>query len=129
MSREIKSKIEWFLANLDLQLQDVNLEASGVRIQTYFDTADIRDAVLGVRAFYDSRASFDRRMFSDAKTMVRCLATSGAIGKIEMLPSHQAEFLTLMNINFGLGEEVDFQSHVRKFIDDVNRLISEEPER
>jgi ribosomal protein L32E len=125
-NEDVKAKVEWFLTNLDLQLEDLRLEEEGVRVKLYFDTHDVRDAVLGMQAFYHLNGSFDSELFKNKRTLVRCLATSGWLGKIEMLPPHQAEFLTLMNINFGFSDELDDQALVIRFLSDVQAIMGTE---
>lgn len=129
MAQEVKRKVEWFKENLDLQLEDLSQESQGARIKTYFDTTDVRNAVLGLHSFYDARDSFDEEGFRSARTLVRCLATSGWLGTIEMLPAHQAEFLTLMDINFHLPPEEDYEKYSRRFLEDVKALIGRDVEK
>jgi hypothetical protein len=105
MSQQIE-KLKWFLENLDLQIEDLERqEHDKAEIELYFDSADIHDAVLGLQAFFQDGGDFDERLFRSPKTLVNCLATSGWLRMIRMLPSHQAEFLSLMNHNFWLGTE------------------------
>lgn len=129
MSHHIET-LQWFRENLDLQIEDLERqERDKAEIEFYFDTADIRDAVLGVQAFFPEHRHFDSDLFLESKTLVRCLLTSGWLGTVRMLPSHQAEFLSLMNINFGLGSEDDYlRDYPRRkshFLDFVKRRIAD----
>lgn len=101
MSDHLKGRVEWFLENLDFQLEDLALEASGFVCDIYMDSSDVTDAVLGMMAFDDPGVGFEVEHFHKKRTLVHCLAASGWLGKIHMLPPHQAEFLNLLNIYFG----------------------------
>lgn len=129
MSQQIE-KLRWFLENLDLQIEDLERQdRDGAEIDLYFDTSDIHDAVLGLQTFFQDAGRFDQGRFKNDKTLVHCLATSGWLGKIRMLPSHQAEFLSLMNINFWLGTEEGYRREYpklrKKFLDHVRRNIGD----
>lgn len=129
MNQQIE-KLKWFLENLDLQIEDLERqERDGAELELYFDTSDIHDAVLGLQAFFQDGGRFDERRFLSDKTLVHCLATSGWLGMIRMLPSHQAEFLSLMNINFWLGTEEAYRREYprlkRHFLDFVRKNIGD----
>jgi hypothetical protein len=102
MVNRLQTTLTWFLANLDLQLQDLAAEARGAEIRLYFDASDVRDALLGMDAFYVPGGGFAVERFATRETLVRSLAVSGWLGAIHMLPPHQAEFLTLLEGDFGL---------------------------
>jgi hypothetical protein len=110
MPVKFKDKLIWFLRNLDLQIQDIEIERYGINIDIYFDTVDIQNAVLGMHAFLTPTRSYRKRMgdFIETKvgdtTLVQTLFVSGILGSVKMLPPHQAEFLTLLNMDFGLGK-------------------------
>jgi len=124
MSRLTEKDITWFLENLDLQIEDMERQQKdGANIEIYFDTADIYDAVLGVQAFFQDEEEFKQSLFNNDKTLVHCLATSGWLGTVMMLPSHQAEFLSLININFGLGSEESYPQRKTKFLEFVKESI------
>jgi hypothetical protein len=128
MPQDIRITLSWFLKNLELQLEDIALEQSGHQIDTYFDTVDVYYAVVGFQAFLLPSVSFRRKIEDFAiteigdTTLVHALYTSGILGQVKMLPPHQAEFLNLLNINFGLGESwAPTRESVHTFLD---RLVS-----
>lgn len=96
-------KVKWFVRNLDLLIKDLDLKRQQVDIETYFDTSDVRDIVLGMHAFLaHDDDEFQIQKFSLERTLVDCLAASGRLGSIDMLPPHQSEFLVLLNLDFGV---------------------------
>lgn len=93
-----------FLLNLELQILDRELEGRGYYLEWYFDTVDVVDAVLGMMAFHDqSSNSFKQEEFEQPKALVHALAAAGWIRGIHLLPPHQAEFLNLLQLDFGVG--------------------------
>ncbi len=117
---DLKERVEWFLKNLEFQLQDLALERDGITCDIYLDTSDVRDSVLGMLAFHDPAEGFEgddfERNFNSKRTLVHSLAASGWLGKIHMLPPHQAEFLTLLNIYFGDRTESRLETLANSFI-------------
>ena len=118
---EIREKLGWFDTQLHLQIRDEEIERGGGSLVTYFDTSDVRDAVLGLQAFFALDKTFDLALFRPRRVLVRCLATSGWLAKFEMLPPHQSEFLSLLNLDFGFGKDSGWVSteRVQEF---MNRL-------
>src|SRR5947209_6850682 len=106
MTSELTSQLEAIKKNLGLQLEDIALlKKEKIVTEFFFDNADIHDAVLGSRAFYPpfTHEGFDVAKFTDKRTLVRSLASSGWLGKIRLLPPHQTEFLGQLNLYFGIG--------------------------
>src|ERR687889_585064 len=100
MNGDLTKHLTSIRRNLDLQLEDLALlKNEKIKIEFYFDNADMHDAVLGARAFYPPFTSenFDIEKFNDKRTLVRSLASSGWLGKIRLLPPHQTEFLGQLN--------------------------------
>ena len=64
----------WFLRNLELQLEDMELEAAGKTIPLFFDTSDVHDALLGLFAFYRPGSGFDHHAFGQKCTLVPVLS-------------------------------------------------------
>lgn len=101
-------------------LQDQRLEDAGYTIDTYFDTADVRSALLGAQAYVGSHLPFDK-VFEEARTSVQVLLSAGWLGPVRMLPPHQSELLTLLALKFGVNAEnfardaVTFKARVDSF--------------
>ncbi|HEX8853569.1 MAG TPA: hypothetical protein VF754_08785, partial [Pyrinomonadaceae bacterium] len=119
MTQNLGETINWLKHNLDLQLEDIELEEQQKQIQLYFDTADLHVAVIGSYAYYDDDGEFNAEKFEEQRTLVRCLAASGWLGGIRLLPPHQAEFLNQMRIHFGIGFETDPKGQANKFLKDA----------
>lgn len=131
MNDPLREKLTWFRNNLDLLIEDHELEKEKVSVDLYFDTLDVTHAVLGVEAYFVAGA-FDVREVSRApmgrplrdRTLVLCLAFSGRLGPIKLLPPHQAEFLASLNKDFGLHINLPSGQMVRQFLDAVSRTAS-----
>jgi hypothetical protein len=120
MSKDIGHQLNWFLYNLDLQLDDFKLEAANRTVELYFDAHDAISAILGLHDFYDPDTNaFNRREFEKPERLVYCLATSNWLGPIQLLPPHQAEFLTFLKLEFGVALERDPVGAARKFLEHV----------
>jgi DNA-binding transcriptional regulator GbsR (MarR family) len=119
MSGSLKEKVAWFLKHLDWQLEDLQIEKENLPIDTYFDTADVLKIVLGMQGFYTVEGGFKIESFGRERTLVHCLAASGWLGTIKMLSPHQAEFLTLLNMDFGVGLERDLKGLAWRFLEAV----------
>lgn len=134
MSSELKTKLDWFLKNLKLLLEDSELKQQGSTIELYFDTLEIAHTILGLSAFYDEGDSKFKlqKIFQveqgkplKDRTLVLCLAFSGRLGTIKMLPPHQAEFLALLNKDFNdfnlNGSNRHSGQLVRQFLNEVGQ--------
>lgn len=119
MTQNIHDEVVTFKKNLELQLEDIALERDGIVPELYFDTVDLHRIVLGLEAFYHLKVDFDERKFKDKNTLVHSLAYSGWLGRFKLLPPHQAEFLKLVNFNFGMGIEGDPDGRATAFFKDV----------
>jgi hypothetical protein len=112
-----KKDLRWFLYNLDLQLEDISLEKSNKTTELFFDTSDTRSAVLGLNDLYDPvTRRFNFGKFEHEETLVHCLAAGEWLGRIYLLPPHQAEFLTLLKEDFWVVPERDPVGVARRFL-------------
>jgi hypothetical protein len=117
MTQDIGRRLKWFLYNLDLQLDDIALENKNKETELYFDTADLRAAILGLHDFYRPDSDeFNRNKFNKPERLVHCLAVSNWLGSIHLLPPHQKEFLTLLKIEFGVTIERDPVGVAKRFL-------------
>ncbi|HVP53640.1 MAG TPA: hypothetical protein VMU45_01500 [Candidatus Eisenbacteria bacterium] len=105
-----REHVRQFLRNLTLALHDQALEDEGMVLQFYWDTSDVRDAVLGQSAYYDIEKNgprtveaFNSGRFHGDRALVQCLESSGWFGTIRMLQPHQSELYKLLNRDFGVG--------------------------
>ena len=106
--------------NLELQLEDLAIRRQGLEVDLYYDNSDVHDAVLGLQAFYPPfEDEFAKTKFEEKRTLVRSLAASGRLGKIRLLPPHQAEFLTQLKFYFGVNIPRDPKGDARDFLKDV----------
>jgi hypothetical protein len=128
---QLRRQLKWFLLNLDLLLEDYELERQGIQVDLYFDTLDVNHAVLGLYAFHTA-GNFNVRMPFQTqegrplrdRTLVLCLAYNGRLGKINMLPPHQSEFLEALNRDFGIHENLHDEQLVKQFLLAVSRTES-----
>jgi hypothetical protein len=116
MNRTLKQNVIWFLDNLKLQIEDISLEKRGINPEIYFDTGDVRGALLGMESFFNPDRGFDIKTFFEEKTLVQCLASGGWLGAIQLLPPHQAEFLNLLNLDFGVAVEKEPEARAQEFL-------------
>jgi hypothetical protein len=134
MSEQLKRQLGWFLRNLNLLIEDYELEQEGIEVNLYFDTLDVKHTVLGIQAFYYA-GGFDEPKVQTAfqtreggplrdRTLVLCLAFSGRLGKINLLPPHQSEFLDLLNKEFHVDYNVPSSQLVRQFLQAISRTES-----
>lgn len=90
-------------------------------VDFYFDTGDVTAAILGVCGLYNLKdRTFDLRRFNGDRTLVLSLAISGRIGPVRMLAPHEAEFLTLLDRDFGLPDDLDYKEIVEQVIRQVS---------
>jgi hypothetical protein len=118
MGEQLYSELKWFLDNLELQIDDIILDREGVAVDLYWDTADVRDAVLGMAAYYD-KGMFSPEAFDDRTALVRSLLSAGWLGPVRMLHPHQAEFLNLIDLEFGIGPTGPPSGGVQQFLLDI----------
>ncbi len=69
--------LKWFNDRLDDDYHDRELENDGYEIDFYWDTSDVREAILGAAAYYDADNAFLRRKFDSDEALIRCLAATG----------------------------------------------------
>jgi hypothetical protein len=124
---------ERFAASIGMLLSDLELEQTKKSLKLYFDTNDVRGALLGVDAFYDPKTQkFDRDLFAQRRVLVQSLAAGAWFGPIGMLSPHQAELLTAMRLNFGIEPTRHPETRAKQFWRDVGILadgneLSEKP--
>ncbi len=102
MQNNIKVKVDYFCQNLDMLVEDQKLTRQKVQTDLYFDCHDYIALILGMYRYYKPQDSWDIKNFSGEDTLVHCLASANWLGEIQLLPPHCAEFLNLMNHDFGL---------------------------
>ena len=93
--------MQWFLENLNLQIDERQLREAGRLTLTFFDTAGVRTALLGIDNFLSESRSFEVSSFYKKPSLVYALASAGWLGSIHMLLPHQNELRTLANLDFG----------------------------
>jgi hypothetical protein len=118
--------VAYFLENLDLALHDQALEAEGESPEYYWDTSDVRNALLGQAAYYDVDDTsgerirkFNRGKFEDDRALVHCLEAAGWFGTIKMLQPHQAELYKLVSREFDIGSVGPPEGGATQFVKDV----------
>lgn len=100
------------VSELDVAQHDAWLCENDVVVQSYFDTTDVRRAVLGAREYISAQEErgivVDVKEFERPEILADCLLAAGLLGSFAMLPPHQAEFLKL------LKDDIKFQVAPRK---------------
>jgi hypothetical protein len=127
-------QLESLLNTLDLVLHDQVLEQDGITLEFYWDTSDVRNALLGKAAFYDYDETstgkrvevFNRARFQDERTFVHCLEGAGWFGPIKLLQPHQVELYKLINKEFEIGPVGPPTGGEKKFLTDVGLTGSKE---
>lgn len=113
----LEEEIARFRDNLDLYLDEMTLASSGHPVAVIFDTADVRDAVVGMYAFDNGNDGINVRAFQRDRTLVQCLAVSGRLGSISLLPPHQSELRELIQGDFRIGHRArDPKAFASQFI-------------
>jgi len=115
----LREKLEAFLYDLDLQIDDIEKIGAGKQIQVFFDTAHLVSAVLGLHDFYNQLGRFKRGKFDNPTALVTSLAASNWLGEIRLLPPHQAEFLRRWKLDFGVDSSKRPEILAKKFLRDV----------
>jgi hypothetical protein len=110
---DLRDKLSWFRDNLRLQLEDERDAAAGSVFRTYFDTSDVRGIALGLQKFFDLGQGFDLSTFRQRVVLVHALAAGGWLKRFEMLPPHQSEFLSLLQVDFGFPREMNWAARDR----------------
>ncbi|SRR5579871_1028469 len=119
--KTIRSEVQWFLDNLELQLDDWRLSHQGITPIFYWDTKDIRKVILGMSAFYDPKFGFKFKPeeFQSRETVVTSLIAANWLNPIDLLQPHQSELLALISKEFGIGDRPVPQGGLRQFFSDV----------
>jgi hypothetical protein len=94
-------KVQWFLDNINLQIDERRLREAGRTTLTFFDTAGVRAALLGMDNFLTESSTFDLKAFNKKSSLVYALAAAGWLGPMHMLLPHQNELRILANLDFG----------------------------
>jgi hypothetical protein len=110
--------LKWFNDRLDDDYHDRELENDGYEIDFYWDTSDVREAILGAAAYYDADNAFLRRKFDSDEALIRCLAATGWLGTIRLLQPHQSELLRLVDSDFGVGPVGLPSGGLNRFVED-----------
>jgi hypothetical protein len=128
---EVRKQLKWFLRNLDFLIEDHELEEKGIAVDLYFDTFDVKEAVLGLQSFYYAGAFNVQKIETAFQTqegrplkdrmLVLCLAFSERLGKINMLPPHQSEFLEGLNKGFNIDNNLPPSQMVHQFLQAVSQ--------
>ena len=102
--------LDAYLNDVDEALHDLDLEDEGHSPAFYWDTAQVRDALLGHAYYYDFDPSakdpeytFVKSRFESDMSLIYCLASAKWFGQIRLLQPHQAELLKLANREFNIG--------------------------
>jgi hypothetical protein len=114
----VRGDVEWLLDNVLLQQEDVRFAEQNVATPLYLDAADVRDAVVGLQAFYTDHG-FDESLYKSDRALVCALAASGWLGPFQMLPPHEAEFLGLLSKDFHLHAQEPWNELIERFLNDV----------
>jgi hypothetical protein len=102
MSKKSAVELGWFLRNANLFLQDMDIRPQPSEHMLFWDTADVKGALLGMADFYDRKTGeFQDQRFTSKTTLVRSLMSAKWFGQIWMLKPHQAEFINGLNQLFG----------------------------
>jgi hypothetical protein len=120
-----RNTLEWFKKNIDLQLEDVELELQRKHPVLFFDTADIQDAVIGMRAFYGDDGRFLKSRFERTRALVNALISAGWLGQFHLLMPHLAEFHKKAQNNFRLSPITDWNAEIREFLTHLKWLDDE----
>lgn len=110
--------LKWFHDQLRLEIEDRALERDGVSLDFYWDTSHIRQAALGMAALYDAAETFQADEFASDLTLICCLASKGWFGPMKLLQPHEAEFLKLIDTEFGVGAVGPPRGGAAKFVAD-----------
>lgn len=94
------AKISHFAKNINAVKENYRIWQSldGQQVDIYFDTADIIDLLIGMRAMSPLPGeAFRWKSYHDAKQLVYAMAYKGWLGPIRLLPPHLAELYDLLN--------------------------------
>src|ERR1051325_10162748 len=91
----------WFVRELRRQSADRSLVSQGKKIDLYFDASYVRDATVGVQAFFPPpHYSFHADTFRSARTLVQCLFSAGWLGSAGGLGPPPAGVFSLSPLRF-----------------------------
>lgn len=100
---------------------------------TYFDAAEIADALLGAEtlapdpsdtAGVPRHASFIREKFQRESNLVRMLFSAGFIGSVRLLPPHQSELLSLITFDFASKDARSFERAAIRLRNALNEAVN-----
>jgi hypothetical protein len=111
-SEVLEISLPQYVRSINLLLEEQELVSSGFEIATYFDAAEIRDALLGADALVSDTGSFDADRFKEPQMLVRMLLCAGWLGPVRLLPPHQSELLSLITFDFPTKDLGRFEAAV-----------------
>lgn len=104
--------------HLEFVLQDRRMSETGVEIGLFFDTADVRRALLGMQNYIEetgaTRVNVDE--FRKPYVIADCLLAGGLLGPFRMLPPHQAELLRQLDRSSAFSEPKPLRLNVDEFL-------------
>lgn len=100
------------------------LAREGVETRLYFDTGDLRDAIVGLYAYWNPGGLLDEDKLLSDHSMVWVLYAGGFLGPVRLSTPHQAELLTQLqggfHVHYTPAEEA---AHRRDFPHVVSPLL------
>src|SRR2546422_636950 len=115
----LREKLETFLYNLNLQIDDLERLQAGQHIQVFFDTGHLVSAIIGLHDFYTQASGFRRSKFESPTALVTSLAAANWLGEIHLLPPHQAEFWRKWKLGFDVDSTKRPEVLAKRFLRDV----------
>lgn len=112
----LEISIRDYVRSIDLLLDEGELRDRNYEISTYFDAAEVRNALLGAEALVpgtetwnaDTRGQRTVEVFEDPRTLVQMLFSSGFLGPVRLLPPHQSELLSQITDKFKNHDHTTF---------------------
>lgn len=101
------------------ELQDRQLRARGMNVELYFDTFDIRRALLGVLDYVQHSPTVDVAEFERPRALVAALLDSDFLERFHVLPPHQSELRRHIEMLQEAGERGQSREATAHFLEAV----------